>query len=114
MLDSPNESMRELSEEGPLSPVLEKGDRGVFFREESEGRGGTGIRVIISDPQFLKRETHFEGQKCHEGKRRVIVEDCKYGEKENQYTGTGKKELEYKGAGETEGEQRREISGEKP
>jgi hypothetical protein len=98
MLDKLNERMKEISgKEKPLKEAILEGDTGYFSENNLQEAAKRGIEVLIPDPQFRKRDGHFEGQKGHGGKGRFTKEDFKYNEENNTYTCPANKVLEYKG-----------------
>jgi hypothetical protein len=98
MLDKLEGRMKEVSGEGePLKEAIVEGDTGYFSENNLREAEARGVEVLIPEQQFRKRDSQFEGQKCHGGKGRFTAEDFEYDKEGNKYICPGKKELEYKG-----------------
>jgi hypothetical protein len=69
MLDKLKETMKDLSgKEEPLEESIVEGETGYFTEKNLREAEERKIEVIIPDPQFRKRDEHFEGRPCHGGK----------------------------------------------
>ena len=86
MLERLEGTMQELTgKEEPLKKALVEGDTGFFTEDNLQKAAQMGVEVIIPDPQFRKRDPHFDGRKCHETKKRFGQEEFEYDEKNNSY-----------------------------
>ena len=86
MLDELEESMKTITgKEEPLKKALVEGDTGFFTEDNLQEAEKKGIEVIIPDPQFRKRDPHFEGRKCHSEEKRYGLEDFEYDENNDCY-----------------------------
>ena len=86
MLDRLEENMKEVTgKEEPLKKALVEGDSGFFTEDNLQEAAKRGIEVLIPDPQFRKRDPHFEGRKCHCEKKRYGLEDFEYDKNNNCY-----------------------------
>ena len=92
-------NMREATgEENPLEEALVIGDTGFFSEGNLQEAKKRGVEVLIPDPQFRKRDPHFDGRKGHAaGKKRFTVEDFEYNPKEDIYKCPAGYLLGYKG-----------------
>ena len=99
MLDKLNENMKKITgKEKPLKKALVTGDTGFFSEENLQEAKKRGIEVLIPDPYFRKRDSHFDGRKEHAiEKKRYTVEDFTYNKKKDTYTCPCGNTLEYKG-----------------
>jgi hypothetical protein len=98
LLEKLEETMKELTgEEAPLEKAIVEGDTGYFSENNLQKAEEQEVEVLTPDPQFRKRDPHFEGQKGHGGKGRFTVESFIYNEEDNTYTCPNSKTLNYKG-----------------
>ena len=86
MLERLETTMEEASgKEEPLKKALVEGDTGFFTEDNLQKAAQMGVEVIIPDPQFRKRDPHFDGRKCHEETKRFGLEYFEYDEEHNCY-----------------------------
>ena len=86
MLDRLEENMKMVSgKQEPLKKALLEGDTGFFTEDNLQEAEKRRIEVLIPDPQFRKRDPHFDGRKCHVEKKRFGLEDFEYDDKEDCY-----------------------------
>jgi predicted house-cleaning noncanonical NTP pyrophosphatase (MazG superfamily) len=71
--------------EEPLKKAIVVGDTGNFSEDNLQEAAGMGVEVLIPDPQFRKRDAHFDGRKGHEPKKRFGLEDFEYDEAADSY-----------------------------
>ena len=83
--------------EEPLKKALVEGDTGFFTEDNLQEAAARGVEVIIPDPQFRKRDSHFDGRKCHTEKKRFDLEDFEYNKKNNSYYCPNRNVLTYRG-----------------
>jgi len=69
----------------PLKNALVVGDTGFFTEDNLQKAAQMGAEVIIPDPQFRKRDPHFDGRKCHTEQQRFGLEYFEYDEEHNCY-----------------------------
>jgi hypothetical protein len=97
MLDDLQEKLRLVTgKEKPLEKSLVECDTGFFSEHILQEAAKRGIEVLIPDPQFRKRDPHFDGSKGRSGKKRYTAEDFTYDKDTDRYTCPGGKALEYK------------------
>jgi hypothetical protein len=98
MLDRLEENMKKITgKEEPLKNALVEGDTGFFSEENLQEAKRRGIQVLIPDPQFRKRDPHFDGRKEHPlEKKRYTIEDFTYDKKKDSYICPAGFMLEYK------------------
>ena len=86
MMDRLEENMKEATgKDEPLRNALVEGDTGFFTEGNLQEAAKRGIDVLIPDPQFRKRDPHFDGRKCHSEKKRYGLDDFTYDEKNKCY-----------------------------
>jgi transposase len=99
MLDSLEENMKMATgKKKPLRKSLVEGDSGYFSEENLQIASSRKINVLIPDNQFRQRDPYFAEKKKEKvpGKKKFLVEDFDYEEKEDKYICPAGKTLEYK------------------
>jgi hypothetical protein len=86
MLNNLEENMKALTgKEGPLKKAIVVGDTGNFSEDNLQEAAKQGVEVLIPDPQFRKRDPHFDGRKGHEPEKRFGLGDFEYDEETDSY-----------------------------
>jgi transposase len=97
MLDDVEAKMKLVTgKKRPLKKSIIECDTGFFSEHILQEAAKRNIEVLIPDPQFRKRDPHFDGSKGRAGKKRYTVEDFTYDKGKDRYTCPGGKTLEYK------------------
>jgi len=97
MLDKLEENMKAITgKEAPLKKALVEGDTGFFTEDNLQEAEKRRIEVLIPDPQFRKRDTHFDGRKCHAENKRFGIAEFKYDKNKNCYYCPGGNVLTHK------------------
>jgi hypothetical protein len=86
MLNTLEENMKALTgKEEPLKKAIAAGDTGNFSEDNLQEATKKGVEVLIPDPQFRKRDPHFDGRKGHMEKKRFTVDDFEYDKATDSY-----------------------------
>ena len=76
--------------------MIVEGDTGFFSEENLKEAAKRKIEVLIPDPQFRKRDQHFDDTKGRAKKKRFTVEDFTYDKNTDSWTCPDGKKLELK------------------